>query len=344
MRRMSTVYAGVISLFLLSCAAQKDMSKESLPYSPIANHDLNANLLSGKRSFQTLNELGPISIDLSENKRLFVSMDESFAFDYAKPLNNEPAPLVIFHHGNKYIKEAHRNQIIHLASWGFHAVSVQSINEYNWIKNGHRLKKLVDQIVSNPHVLSSNIDTRQILLVGHSFGGSAVTIASSLSKNVKGIILLDPAVVSDTVLRHQKSSDTPAILLGADPKVFRARRRSTFYKNMSNLKVELTVTSATHNDAQNPPITSAIWGTDPTTNIEKIELFTHLITACAFTLTADEKFNSFAKFLKNLEKEKEIESVKIKSLSFNSKKNRHIDETLSLTRRDEIFVNDLVAK
>ena len=58
----------------------------------------------------------------------------------------------------------------------------------------------------------------QILLVGHSFGGSASIIAAAKGARVRGLILLDPAVVHNKVVRQMRRVKVPVILIGADKK------------------------------------------------------------------------------------------------------------------------------
>lgn len=277
-----------------------------------AYKDIDAKLSLGKVSFESIKNHGPFEILESKNLILSLDNNESIIYDYARPKNDENSPIIIFHHGNKYIKEAHWDQARHAASWGFHAITVQSKNEYNWVKNGRRLHSLVKIISSTPSVISPRIMTSNIILAGHSFGGSAVTIASSLSKNVKGVILLDPAVVSNSVLRYQKNNRSNAVLLGADTSIFLSRKRSSFYKNMKNLGIELSVRGSTHNDAQNPTITEHLFGNDPTTTSHCIETFTHLITASAFMLSQPSHKDDFKAFLSRYEKSKILSYLKIK--------------------------------
>ena len=298
MAKMRLTLLTVISLAsFMAVSGCHTIKKKSKRYvSQQAFLDINAKLKTGRVSFEDLKDKGPFQVREYKNLRLAIDIKEDFLIDYARPNNDEAAPLVIFHHGNKYIKEAHWNQVKRLASWGFHSVTLQSKNEYNWVKNGLRIQKLVNILARSPEMLSPNIMGDKIILAGHSFGGSAVTIASSKSKYVKGIILLDPAVVSNLVLKHQKKSSVDAVLLGADTRVFQSRKRDTFFKNMKKLSIELSVNGATHNDAQNPPITAKLWGNDPTTSKERVELFTHLITASAFYLY-DRSHTQFYQYL-----------------------------------------------
>ena len=80
-----------------------------------------------------------------------------------------------------------------------------------------------------------------MILIGHSFGGSAASIAAGSGAPVKGVILLDPALVSDKVVPFLKNINVNVVLLGADTKVFRSKKRSRFYKNINSDMVEISV-------------------------------------------------------------------------------------------------------
>ena len=271
-----------------------------LGLSDLAFNDINARFKVEKNNFDELRFKGPIKVDYQSDQEINLNRSEKILFDYAKPLNDEPSPIVIFHHGNKFIKEAHKNHIKRLASWGIHAISVQSKNQHNWQNNGRRLHYLVNLLKNSPDLISPNITPSQIILAGHSFGGSAVTMAASLNKNVKGIILLDPAVVAENIIFHQRNLKIPAILLGADEKVFLSRKRKSFRQNIKNLVYEVSVEGATHNAAQSPTITEHIWGFDPTTSTTNIFTFTHLITAATFALVDGDHLENFGFLIERL--------------------------------------------
>lgn len=302
----------------LSCQTQHNFSND---IEQTAFRDIVAQLVTKERTMASLSKTGPIRIIEKKNLNLSISINQHISFDYALPGNDESSPLVILHHGNKFIKEAHWNQAKHLASWGFHAITVQSKNEYNWLNNGRRLHMLVSALQRNPSMLSSNIDSDKIILVGHSFGGSAITLAGSLNKKITGLILLDPAVVNDRILNAQKQVRSNSVLLGADPEYFRSRKRSTFYKNMKNLIYELSVKGSTHNAAQSPTITEYLWGYDPTTKELNIKAFTHLITASSFALTRPITLNNiYRNLLVDMRKKLILKSLKIKG-GFSGTKN-----------------------
>lgn len=204
--------------------------------------------------------------------------------DLFTPVIVDSGPLILMVHGNKFNKLVHGSQCRHLASWGFHCAAVEVPNEGQWLSNGRRVEKLVRIIHSFPSLLSDKIDVNRIILAGHSFGGSAVTIAAGRKAPIAGLILLDPAVVHPTVQNYMENVTTPVILLGADPGVFTSRKRKLFYRNISGPMSEVSITGATHNDAQMPSISQVGWGFDMTTTARYQEVFLQTIVASAFSI------------------------------------------------------------
>ena len=82
---------------------------------------------------------------------------------------------------------------------------------------------------------------------------------------------------------------------------------------MKKLSVELSVSGSTHNDAQNPPITAKLWGNDPTTSQEKVDLFTHLITASAFYLYDRRHTPFYTYLLEDLRESRELSFLRTKN-------------------------------
>jgi pimeloyl-ACP methyl ester carboxylesterase len=80
----------------------------------------------------------------------------------------------------------------HLASWGFIAITPQLKNYGEWTQNAVRLKNMVHLIATWPNLISNRVRPNKIILVGHSFGGSAVSLAAAKGAQVKGLVLLDP--------------------------------------------------------------------------------------------------------------------------------------------------------
>lgn len=230
---------------------------------------------------------GPFSYELQENVAFDLGSKGIVIADVVVAGGSGRSPLVIVVHGNHSAKEAHRYQAERLASYGMHAVVLQLKNRSQWMKNGRIIAALVKRIAKRPSLVSPRVDPRSIILVGHSFGGSAITVAAGRGAPVKGLILLDPAVVGGRVARYMRKVDEPAVLLGADRSVFRARKRRLFFKNMGGEFGEISVRGATHDDAQHPSMFSlAALGFDPYTSSENQALFSTAIAASAFSIAA----------------------------------------------------------
>ena len=246
--------------------------------------DLFAKIKNDVINIHELEKTGPFSSSYFEDYQISTSPEFTVAVDLFIPKQTGKSPLVIFCHGNKFYKTVHRNQAKHLASWGFTTMTLQMPNQKQWVKNGRRIAKLSQLIHSFPEIIHTNIDKRKIVLVGHSFGGSAVTIAAGRNAPVAGLILLDPAVVSDKVIGFMQKAEVPAILLGADPSVFKSRRRQMFFKKMAGPLAEVSVRNATHNDAQIPTIDKILWGMDFKTHPNRQKIFLRNIIVGAFSL------------------------------------------------------------
>ena len=87
------------------------------------------------------------------------------------------APLVILLHGHDNAKEDHAFQAMHVASWGMHGMTLQLRSHGPWIANGRTLATLVKAIRQAPEIVDSRVDVNRIILVGHSFGATAVAAA-----------------------------------------------------------------------------------------------------------------------------------------------------------------------
>jgi pimeloyl-ACP methyl ester carboxylesterase len=174
-----------------------------------------------------------------------------------------------------------------LASFGMHALVLQMVNRAQWLKNGDLLARVVSTIHEDENKLDTRIDRGNIVLAGHSFGGSAISIAAAKGAPVRGLILLDPAVVSKALRDELSKIRVPVVLLGADRSVFKSRQRRLFYRLISGEMAEVSIAGATHDDAQYPSMFALTgYGIDPFTSRDKQSLFAAALTTSAFSLTA----------------------------------------------------------
>lgn len=240
----------------------------------------------GRITPKDLSSKGPFDTEVFKNLRLDFSSNHS-TIDIAIPKGVRRPPLVLIQHGNKSHKEAHILQAKRLASWGIASATLQQKNRNQWVTNGKKIYQLTKKIYKDGKIGNFRIDRRKIILMGHSFGGSAVTIAAGSGAPVIGLILLDPAVVADSVLEYMKKVRQPVMLIGADKKIFRSRRRQKFYQRILGSMGEISIRGATHDDAQYPSMFSIhAFGFDPYTDDSKRHLFLKAITTTAISLSA----------------------------------------------------------
>lgn len=262
-----------------------------LPLEPsVGFESLKKALLNNGPDLDAFMHPGPVSYRVHEN-RLARWRDGSFiVYDNVIPSSASPIPLVILVHGNHSHKEAHRYQAERLASYGIHAIVLQVPNQDQWVLNGERVRRFVQRVRKNPKAFGKYVDPNNIIVAGHSFGGSAVTIAAGRGAKVKGVILLDPAVVSDSVLHYMRGVQKPTLLLSSDPAIFRARRQQEFSQNIGGEFVSIGIAGSTHDDAQFPSMYShAAFGYDPFTSDDKQQVFAAALTMGAFSLGATGK-------------------------------------------------------
>ena len=101
--------------------------------------------------------------------------------------------------------------------------------------------RLVAAIRRDPALVDSHIDPQQIILVGHSFGATAVSAALAEGAAVSGAVLLDPAE-SGASFRDRSRSERPR---HADGRTKRSGPRAT-------VKDSLSIRSARHRQDFDP--------------------------------------------------------------------------------------------
>jgi pimeloyl-ACP methyl ester carboxylesterase len=235
---------------------------------------------------------GPFAVDVQKDHELRVSSTERFDTDLYLAAPAEKLPLLIFLHGYDSSKEAHGNQALHAASWGMHALSVQLPNKGSWVANGRTLARIAAFVHRAPDVLGKRVDVDRIILVGHSFGGSAVAIALAEGAPAAGGILLDPAAAGRDLPKFLQQIKKPVMVLGADEDVSYARNRDYFYQFIRGGVAELSIRGATHEDAQYPSeFALRNSGIDPHTTEESQLTFVSALTSAAFGLSAAGTFD-----------------------------------------------------
>lgn len=261
--------------------------RDHFEVAPVTFAELTAELMKREPSLADFDQEGPFKYDVRVNRVFRVTKTDTLVTDVAIPRYRSRAPLVIVSHGNHSRKEAHRSQIQRLASYGFYAVAVQLPNTGQWMENGTLIAKLARKFARRPKLIDPNVDTSRIILAGHSFGGSAITVAAGQGAPVAGLVLLDPAVASMKLPLYMKKVDVPVMLIGADMSLFRSRKRRLFDRHMGGEFAEVSVRGATHDDAQGPSMFSlTTFGFDPYTSEERQRTFAAAITASAFSIAA----------------------------------------------------------
>ena len=265
--------------------------------------ELQTYLLNHKADLEQFRLRGPFAVATRENHELRLSPTERINTDLYLAAPSEKAPLVIFLHGHDSSKEDHAYQAMHLATWGMHCLALQLPNNGPWVNNGKLLARIVSLVQRSPEIIDRRIDANKIVLVGHSFGGAAVTVALAEGARAAGGILLDPAADSKELPGFLKKVSSPVMVLGADEEVFEALNRSYFYRFIRSGIAEISVRDATHEDAQYPSELAKTSGFDSPTSEELQLTFVSALTSAAFSLAATGKleyaWTSFGNALEN---------------------------------------------
>ena len=192
---------------------------------------------------------GPFEVTIRSGNEIRLSAKERIPADfYLSSLGNN-APLVILLHGYNNGKADHAYQGMHLATWGMNSVVLQLPNRGSWVTHGRTLARIVDHIRKRPGEFA-NIDTRRIILVGHSFGASSVAYALGQGSAASGAIMLDPASFGTGLPAALMRVNRPVAIIGADEEIFPARGRELFFRNIRENVGEVSIRNAGHEDAQ----------------------------------------------------------------------------------------------
>ncbi len=260
-------------------------------------------LLSSKPDAAQFRRRGPFAV--TERSDLEIPLDSSLTVEADLYLcaAARKAPLVIVLHGYANSKHDHAFQAMHLASWGMHGMALNLPNRGPWITNGKTLAKLVDTIRRTPQLVDGRIDADKIILVGHSFGATAVAAALGERAPALGGVLLDPAGISRQLTQLLKRITVPVMVIGADEDIWPTRNRGQFYRFIPAMVGEISIRDTVHEDAQYPNENTLRAFEDSPDDTEEAQItFVSALTASAFGLAAtgglDYAWNSFENGLK----------------------------------------------
>src|SRR5262252_8632167 len=178
--------------------------------------DLQTQVLNHTPDLDQFRSRGPFAVSVQLDRELRVSAAERVTADLYLSASGEKAPLVIFVHGQDNTKKDHAYQAFHVASWGMHGLSVQLPNTGPWSANGKTLARLAVAIQRSPEIVDRRVDAGRIVLIGHSFGASAVAIALAEGAPAVGGVLLDAAGIGRDLPKSLRQIRKPVLLIGAD--------------------------------------------------------------------------------------------------------------------------------
>ena len=249
--------------------------------------ELQKYLLSHRPDLALFRLRGPFAVTERTDLEIPLSPDLTVTADLFLCAQADKAPLVIVLHGLNNSKEDHAYQAMHLASWGMHGMTVQLPNQGPWIANGRILAKLVTAIRRTPQIVDSHIDPTKIIIVGHSFGATAVAAALGEGAPATAGILLDPAGIGRQLPELLARINVPVMLIGADEDIWPTRNRGYFFRFIPGAVGEISIRDAIHEDAQYPTERTLRDFKDHPLATEEAQItFVSALTAAAFDLSA----------------------------------------------------------
>ena len=248
-------------------------------------------LLARKPEVDLFRLRGPFRVTSLQDMEIAIGPRSGIRVDLYLSASAQQAPLVILVHGHVNSKDDHVFQALHLATWGMHAMAVDFPNRGPWVANGRLLARLVEAIRRNPEVLEQRIDPMKIVLVGHSFGATAVAAALGSGASTSGAVLLDPAGIGRELPALLRKVDAPVLVIGADEEIWPTRNREYFYRFIPGGVAEFSIKDAVHEDAQYPTERPVRPIPDNPIATEQAQItFVSALTAAAFSLTATGTF------------------------------------------------------
>ena len=266
--------------------------------------ELQQYLLSRKPDVAQFRLRGPFAVTVRRDMEIPVVSGPTVEADLYLCAVAQKAPLVIVLHGHNNSKEDHAFQAMHLASWGMHSLALDLPKRGPWIANGRTLAQLVDTIHRTPQLVDRRIDPEKIILVGHSFGATAVATALGEGVPALGGVLLDPAGIGRQLPQSLKRITVPVMVIGADEDIRPTRNRGQFFRFIPARIGEISIRDTLHEDAQYPnEHTLRAFEDDPDDTEEAQIAFVSALTASAFSLAAtggiDYAWNSFENGINN---------------------------------------------
>src|SRR5918993_3461353 len=304
------VFNSLLPLLLISlmahavgCARQFPTTKVT-PIKAANPAELQRYLLSRQSDVAQFRFRGPFAMVERRDLEISLDADLTVTADLYLCAAAGKAPLVIVLHGNNNSKEDHAFQAMHVASWGMHGLALDLPKRGPWIGNGRILAKLVDTIHRTPQLVDRRIDPDKIILVGHSFGATAVATALGEGAPALGGVLLDPTAIGRGLSQSLTRIAVPVMVIGADEEIWPGRNRGQFYRFIPRAVGEISIRDTVHEDAQYPKQhTLRTFEDDPDETEEAQIAFVSALTASAFGLAAtgniDYAWNSFESAFKN---------------------------------------------
>jgi pimeloyl-ACP methyl ester carboxylesterase len=284
--------------------ARRFPTPEVTPIKAANPTELQRYLLSRKPDVEQFKLRGPFGVTERRGLELPLASGVTVEADLYLCTQARKAPLVIVLHGFDNSKEDHAFQAMHLASWGMHGMALDLPKRGPWITNGRTLARLVDTLHRTPQLFDKRIDADKFILVGHSFGATAVAAALGEGARALGGVLLDPAGIGRQLPQLLKRITVPVMVIGADEDIWPIRNRGQFYRFIPGAIGEISIRDTAHEDAQYPNVYTLRAFQDNPDDTEEAQItFVSALTSSAFGLAAtgsiDYAWNSFENAFKN---------------------------------------------